>query len=148
MWKKALPTLEASPIHQESDYTFLAKGVKIQGTANLEGVVRIDGDYQGAIHTNDTLIIGEHAVIRGSITANEIICSGKLEATLVAKTKIQLLSPAVLIGKISTPALIMEPGAMFQGSCDMGLNPVGGKVTERLPETERVLEVLPQPAVV
>ena len=136
MWKKALPTLEESPIHQEADYTFLAKGVKIEGTANLKGVVRIDGDYQGAIYTNDTLIIGEHAMIRGSITANEIICSGKLEATLVAKTKIQLLSPAVIIGKVATPALIMEEGAVFQGSCDMGLNPAGEKVTEILPETE------------
>ena len=89
---------------------FLPKGGGIEGIAKLEGVVRIDGHFNGAIHTNDMLIIGEHAVICGPITADEIICSGRIEANLTAQKSIQLLHPAVLIGDITTPAFSMEKG--------------------------------------
>jgi len=136
MWKKKLQVKCSESLNTNGDYTFLGKGVKIQGIAKVEGVVRIDGHFKGAINTNDTLIIGEHAVIRGSITANEIICSGKVEAKLIAKQRIQLLTPAVLIGDITTPAFSMEDGVFFQGVCDMGLS----CRVERLPKESQVLE--------
>ena len=98
MWKKKLQAKGSETLNTDEGYTFLANGVVIEGKAKLEGVVRIDGHFNGAIHTNDMLIIGEHAVIRGSITADEIICSGRIEAKLTAKKKIQLLNTAVLIG--------------------------------------------------
>ena len=79
MWKKKLQTNGPEILSTDEGYTFLAKGVEIEGLAKLEGVVRIDGHFNGAINTDDTLIIGENAVIRGSISADEIICSGKLQ---------------------------------------------------------------------
>ena len=147
MWKNSGADKKSSAIQLEEDYTFLAKGGTLEGTANLKGVVRIDGNFQGIIYTSDTLIVGENAVIRGTVKAREIICSGKLQAELIVETKIHLLKPAVLLGKISTPALIMEEGAFFQGTCDMGLNPVEDKVHEPLPETEPTLVSLPEPVV-
>ena len=122
MWKKHLRGNGPETLNADEGYTFLAKGVEMQGIAKLEGVVRIDGHFNGAINTNDMLIIGEHAVIRGSITADEIICSGRIEAKLTAKKKIQLLNTAVLIGDITTPSFSMEEGAFFQGMCDMGVS--------------------------
>ncbi len=106
----------------ERDLTYFAKGVEMEGIAKLEGVVRIDGHFSGAINTKDMLIVGEHAVIRGSITADEIISSGKIIANLTANKRIQLLYPAVLIGDVNTPSLSMEEGVCFQGICDMGIN--------------------------
>ena len=122
MGKKKTLINGSESVKSDGDYTFLAKGVVIEGIAKLEGVVRIDGHFNGEITTNDMLIIGEHAVIRGSISADEIICSGKIEAHMTAKKRIQLLHPAVVIGDIATPTFSMEEGVFFQGTCDMGMS--------------------------
>ncbi len=141
MWKtkQKLQPNASEALKGEDGYTFLAKGVVIEGIAKLEGIVRIDGHFNGAINTNDTLIIGEQAVIRGSITADEIICSGKIEANLTAIKRIHLLKPAVVIGDISTPCFTMEDGVLFQGQCDMGMSSKiewlskDSQVTEKMP---------------
>lgn len=141
MWKtkQKLQANASETLNGEDGYTFLAKGVVIEGVAKLEGIVRIDGHFNGAINTNDTLIIGEQAVIRGSITADEIICSGKIEANLTANKRIHLLKPAVVLGDISTPSFSMEDGVLFQGQCDMGMSPKvewlakDSQVTEKRP---------------
>ena len=138
MWKKKLQTNGSETLNADESYTFLAKGVVIEGIAKFEGVLRIDGHFNGAINTNDMLIIGEHAVIRGTITADEIISSGKIEAKLTAKKKIQLLHPAVLIGDITTPSFSMEEGVFFQGRCDMGMSRKVEWLTEESQATEEV----------
>ena len=120
MWKKKLWTNGSEDLNADEDYTFLAKGVQMQGIAKLEGVVRIDGCFQGTIHTNNLLILGEHAMIRGSITADEIICSGTIEAMLTVQKGIQLLNPAVLIGDITTHVLTMEEGVFLRHARDGG----------------------------
>ncbi len=144
MWKKKLQANGSETLNADEGYTFLAKGVVIEGIAKIEGVVRIDGHFNGAINTNDMLIIGEHAVIRGTITADEIICSGKIEAKLTAKKKIQLLHPAVLIGDISTPSFSMEEGVIFQGRCDMGMSRKVDALTKESQATEEVHGIIEQ----
>lgn len=138
MWKKQLQADGHETLKANEGYTFLAKGGEIEGIAKLEGVVRIDGQFNEAINTDGMLIIGEHAVSRGSITADEIICSGRIEANMTAQKSIQLLNPAVLIGDITTPSFSMETGVLFQGMCDMGMS---GKVEQLTKESLVMAEV-------
>jgi cytoskeletal protein CcmA (bactofilin family) len=104
-------------------YTFLGKGVDFKGKAQFEGTVRVDGNFEGEITIDDTLIIGETAVIKGTITGGTIVSSGRIEGVITANKKIQLLKPAVLIGDVHTPTFAMEEGVYFQGECDMGAAP-------------------------
>jgi len=144
MWIKKLQANDSKVLNTDGGYTFLAKGVELEGIAKLEGVVRIDGHFNGAINTNDMLIVGEHAVIRGSIAADEIVCSGRIEAKLTAKKKIQLLSTAVLIGDITTPAFSIEDGAFFHGMCDMGVSRRVECLTKESPATGKVHDLIGQ----
>ena len=104
-------------------YTFLGKGVDFKGKAQFEGTVRVDGNFEGEITIDDTLIIGETAIIKGTINGGTIVSSGRIEGVITANTKIQLLKPAVLIGDVHTPTFGMEEGVYFQGECDMGVAP-------------------------
>jgi len=104
-------------------YTFLGKGVDFKGKAQFEGTVRVDGSFEGEITIDDTLIIGETAVIKGTIIGGTIVSSGRIEGVITASKKIQLLKPAVLIGDVHTPIFAMEEGVYFQGECDMGAAP-------------------------
>ncbi len=108
-------------IFDEQHYTFLGKGVDFKGTAQFEGTVRIDGRFEGEMHTDDTIIIGEHAIIKGNISGNVVVSGGKVQGNITAHHRVQLFNPAVVIGDIRTPNFSMEEGVCFQGLCDMGL---------------------------
>lgn len=111
---------KSGSMFEEGSYTFLGKGVDFKGKAKFDGSVRIDGHFDGQIASQDTLIIGEGGVVKGEITCETIISSGKIEGSIIASQKVQLLKPAVLLGDILTPSFSVEEGVVFQGTCDMG----------------------------
>lgn len=102
------------------NFTYLAKGVEFKGVVNFDGTIRIDGRLEGEIHTAGTLIVGEHAVITGIISAGTVLTSGKINGTVTAAEKIEIFKQGILIGDIRTPAIAIEDGAHFHGMCDMG----------------------------
>lgn len=121
----------------EENLTFLGKGVDFNGVVSFDGTVRIDGCLEGEIHTKGTLVVGEHAVIKGIITVGTLISSGKIKSVVTATEKVQLLKPGILIGEVHTPSFTMEEGAHFQGLCDMGESPwadQGHQETENVPD--------------
>jgi len=101
----------------------LGKEVNIRGKAKFEGTVRVDGRFEGEIITDGTLIIGEHAVVKGTIGGGTLISGGRIEATITATNKVQLLKSAVLIGDVHSPSLTMEEGVYFQARGEMGAVP-------------------------
>ncbi len=111
---------KGATIFEEDQYTFMGKDVYFKGNANFKGTVRIDGRFDGHIVAENTLIIGESGAVKGEISCESIICSGKIEGNVIASQKVQLLKPAVLIGGILTPSFSMEEGVLFHGTCDMG----------------------------
>jgi len=118
MW--AIGEKNAQAGSNNENFTFLGKGVDFKGVVNFDGTVRIDGRLEGEIHTTGTLIVGEHAVIKGIVSAGILMTSGKINGTVTATEKIQMMKPGVLIGDIRTPAISIEDGAHFHGMCDMG----------------------------
>jgi len=106
---------------QSSDnITLLGKGVDFKGVMSFDGTIRIDGRVEGEIHTTGTLIVGEHAVIQGTVSVGVLMNSGKINGTITAIEKIQILKPGVLVGDIRTPVIAIEEGSRFHGMCDMG----------------------------
>lgn len=99
---------------------FVGEGVEFKGVISYQGTVRIDGQLEGEIHTDGVLIVGKTAVIDAKVEAGTIICQGRIIGNIVAREKIQLMSPAVLNGSVRTPSLSMEEGVLFNGTCEMG----------------------------
>ncbi len=119
MWKRIR---KHTSFHDDENFTFLGNGVDFKGVIHFDGTVRIDGRVEGEIHTKGTLIVGENAVIKGIISVGSLICSGKINGTINAAEKVELMKPAVLIGDVRSPSFSMGPGAHFHGMCDMGAN--------------------------
>jgi cytoskeletal protein CcmA (bactofilin family) len=128
--------------HTDSEaFTILGKDVRFKGVVHFEGTVQLDSCFEGEIHTKGTIVVGEHAVIRGTITAGTLITSGKIQGNVSASGKVQLLKPAVLIGDVQTPSFSMEEGVYFKGFTNMGSHPV----VEEFPQSPMVLtDVTPQ----
>src|SRR2546427_12553459 len=88
----------------EENFTFLGRGVNFKGVVSFDGTARIDGRLEGEIHTKGTLLVGEHAVLKGIITAGTLISGGKINATITAIEKGQLLKSGVLIAEDQPPS--------------------------------------------
>ncbi len=98
---------------------YMGEDTVFKGSLNFDGTVRIDGKFEGEVFTDDTLIIGETGNLIAEITAGTIICMGRVEGTLMASKKVEIHVNSRVIGNIKSPALYIELGGVFDGSCDM-----------------------------
>ena len=105
---------EESPIK-----AYLGVDALFKGSLNFEGTVRIDGKFEGQVHTKDTLVIGETGDIEADIEAGTVICKGKMRGTILAAKKIEMHPSSKIIGNVQTPALNIELGAVLMGKCNM-----------------------------
>jgi cytoskeletal protein CcmA (bactofilin family) len=118
MWAMKERNSEVDGLNE--NFTLLGRGVDFKGVVSFDGTVRVDGRVEGEIHTTGTLIVGEHAVIKGVVSAGVLMNSGKINGTITANEKIQILKPGILVGDIRTPIIAIEEGSHFHGMCDMG----------------------------
>jgi cytoskeletal protein CcmA (bactofilin family) len=99
--------------------TFFGKGTHFKGVLTFEGTARIDGEIEGEVITQGTLIVGESGIIRAEITAGAVIVGGKVNGNIHASQKIQLLPKSVVTGSLTTHSIIIEDGALLNGICEM-----------------------------
>jgi cytoskeletal protein CcmA (bactofilin family) len=100
--------------------TYLGKGSKVTGTLTFEGTVRVEGQVEGEISAQDTLIIGDTAVVNAQMTANSVIIKGKVTGDITARKRVEIRAPGKLFGNITTPSLVIHEGVVFEGHCSMG----------------------------
>jgi cytoskeletal protein CcmA (bactofilin family) len=112
---------------------FLGKNTEFEGRLSFEGAVRIDGRFKGEISSDGTLIVGETAVIESEIKVSHIIISGEMRGNILASRKIEIHAPGKVFGNICAPAVVMDEGVVFEGTCTMQ--------TELSPKDESVGEV-------
>ena len=98
---------------------FLGQNTSFNGTLVFDGVVRIDGTFEGNVKTNDTLVIAEQGNVKAEIEAGTVKISGKFDGVIVAKNKVELFKPAFVTGTLRTPVIKMEEGVVLNGSLEM-----------------------------
>ncbi|NIS61083.1 MAG: hypothetical protein GTO13_10380 [Proteobacteria bacterium] len=99
---------------------FLGKNTSFEGKMGFEGMVRLDGKFDGEIFSGDILIVGESAVINAEINVHTLVVDGKVSGNVSATSKIEIHSSGKLYGNIATPTLAIEEGGLFDGICKMG----------------------------
>ena len=112
---------------------YLGENVVFKGDLSFDGIVRIDGKFEGHVNTNDTLIIGETGDVVAEIVAGTVICKGKVKGAIVAATRVEMHASSKVVGDVQSPSLTMELGAVLDGNCDMSGNG-GGNVIQLVKE--------------
>ncbi|HUA01911.1 MAG TPA: polymer-forming cytoskeletal protein [Candidatus Aquilonibacter sp.] len=98
---------------------FIEQGVKLEGRLETTGTFRIDSALKGTITSEDTLILGEHAEVEGEIIGNRVVIGGRFDGAIQARARVEIQPQAIVTGQIQTPCLVIEPGAIFDGQCQM-----------------------------
>jgi len=94
----------------------IGRDLSIEGpsiTMRCKGSLRVDGNIEANLHCAE-LIIGEQAVIVGSIAGNKIAVSGRVNGAIFGDSVV-LHSTAHVVGDISSCSLAIEQGATFDG---------------------------------
>lgn len=99
---------------------FLGAGTNYQGKLHFQGAVRVDGNFQGEVVSDGTLVVGQEAVVEGQVRVGQLVLSGNIQGEVEAKNKVVLHKTANLQGNIRTPVLVVEEGAVLEGQLTMG----------------------------
>jgi len=95
---------------------FVCSGTFVTGEATFNAMLRIDGRFSGRITSdNGTLMIGAGGQVDADIDVAVIMVQGVVNGDIIASKRVELGRAAQLTGNIQTPALVIEPGAVFEG---------------------------------
>lgn len=98
----------------------LGRGTRFEGKLFFEGRVRVDGQFKGEIRGDDVLVIGDGANVAGDILVGAcIVTGGEVSANIRARNAIELYAPARVTGALHAPAIFIDRGVLFDGTCKM-----------------------------
>lgn len=109
---------------------FIDKETEITGDIKFKENFRIDGIFKGKILSGGGLIIGETGDVEADIDVISIAINGRMKGSIKAKEKIEIFSKGRVVGSVTSPKLIIEDGAFFQGSCQMEMKALESKTRE------------------
>jgi cytoskeletal protein CcmA (bactofilin family) len=98
----------------------LGPGTTIEGNIEFRDTVRLEGNVNGKIFSDEgTVIIGEAAEVHGEIKVNVAIIRGKVNGKIDARKRIEVYPPGRIEGDIQSPAISIQSGVIFNGKCSM-----------------------------
>ena len=99
---------------------FVGHGTVLTGETNFEAMLRVDGHLMGTVASDSgTLLVGTNGQVDANISVAAALVNGNVNGDIIATDKIQLGRTARVVGNITTPRLILEDGAVLEGSCSM-----------------------------
>jgi len=99
---------------------FVGHGTTLTGETEFHAMLRVDGHLIGTVTSESgTLIIGTNGQVDANITVAAAMVNGAVNGDIVASEKLQLGRTARVMGNIQSPRLIVEEGAILEGSCSM-----------------------------
>lgn len=99
---------------------FVGNGTTLTGEANFKGMLRVDGGLSGRVSSADgTLIVSTNGRVDANVEVAVAQIFGTVNGDIIASKRIEMGRVAKVTGNIQTPALVIEQGALFEGSCRM-----------------------------
>ena len=107
---------------QQSGLMFnaLTQGSKIVGNISADSDFRIDGLIEGDLNCTGKVVIGEAGRVKGTIVCQNAEILGLMDGKIRCGQQLSLRSSGKIQGDVQTKTLIVEPGAIFNGTCSMG----------------------------
>src|SRR5438270_1829163 len=119
---------------------FVGSGTVITGEASFKSMLRVDGRFSGRISSaGGALIVGAGGQVDANIEVAVATIHGVVNGDIIASDRIELGRAAKLSGNITTPSLMIEQGAVFEGSCKVVQSKAA---TDKTPKVERKENVL------
>ncbi len=97
--------------------SLIGAGTVFQGDLDVNGLLRIDGDFSGSISSTGRVLVGKNGRVRCNIHATNVVVGGGVKGDIVASERVQILSTGMVLGNIHAPRIVLEEGVLFSGHC-------------------------------
>jgi cytoskeletal protein CcmA (bactofilin family) len=97
--------------------SIIGEGTRLGGEFDIDGLLRIDGDFSGIVKSKSKVLIGRNGRAECKIYAGTVVIGGIMKGDIYATEKVEILSTGIILGNIKTPRLIMHEGVIFHGDC-------------------------------
>src|SRR5512133_767157 len=102
----------------------LNSDVELKGSLKFVGELTFDGKLEGDINSEGTLLLGDNAVVKGTIDVGTVVVRGKITGNIIAKEKIDIKAKTELFGDVRSAKLVIEEGVTFVGKSEVNPNKV------------------------
>ena len=118
--------------------SIIGEGTRFNGEFDLNGLLRIDGDFSGTVRTEGKVLVGKNGRAECTVYAGTVVVGGILRGNVFANEKVVILSTGIVLGNIHSPRFIVEEGVIFNGTAKIVQEGKGGKTAAAKPSVEEV----------
>jgi cytoskeletal protein CcmA (bactofilin family) len=97
--------------------SIIGEGTRFNGEFDLNGLLRVDGDFCGTVRTRGKVLIGKNGRAECTIYAGTVVVGGIVRGNIFAEEKVVILSTGIVLGNVTSPRFIVEEGVIFNGNC-------------------------------
>ncbi len=97
--------------------SIIGEGTRFRGELEVNGLLRIDGDFVGTIRTPGKILVGLNGRARCNIYAETVVVGGVVLGNIYCTDRVVILSTGMLLGNIHAPRLVVEEGVILNGTC-------------------------------
>ena len=97
----------------------LGSDAEVSGRLSFSGATRIEGRLKGEIRSTELLVVGPQAVVQATVRAGVLVVLGQIYGNVVEAERIEIRPGGIILGDITTRALVVAEGGTFEGNCRM-----------------------------
>jgi cytoskeletal protein CcmA (bactofilin family) len=121
---------------------FVGSGTDVTGELTFKAMLRVDGHLSGRITSSTgTLVVGSGGHVEANIEVAVATVHGLVNGDIVASQRVELGRSAKVSGNIQTSSLVIEQGAVFEGSCKMIQQKAALEKDKKIEKKEEVFDV-------
>jgi cytoskeletal protein CcmA (bactofilin family) len=110
---------ERKPVPLDRIEVAVGPTANIKGDLECDGIVKIEGVYQGSIKTVSNVIITEGGRVDAHIEAQNVSVSGQAKGSIIAKGRLEILSTGKVWADVTVTSFLLDDGGKLHGGLKM-----------------------------
>ena len=115
----------------DSVMSIIGTGMRVVGSCETDGSIRIEGRVEGKVRAGKAVAIGKDGRVEGDIFAPDAVISGTVHGMIVAESRLEFQATARVDGDIHARRMRLEEGALLNGQVKIGEIQVRGLEGEK-----------------
>lgn len=100
--------------------TVITAGIVVSGRIEGAEDIEVFGAVKGSVHLDGDVFVDENARVDADLEVNNLTIHGILVGNVTASDAIELAASARVVGDLTAPRVIVQAGALYRGTIDMG----------------------------
>lgn len=110
---------EKQPVPLDRIEVTVGPTANFDGDLVCDGIVKIDGIFQGSIKTVSNVIISEKARVDANIEAQNVSVSGQVKGSIMAKGRLEILATGRVWADVTVSSFLLDDGGKLHGALQM-----------------------------